>query len=213
MVFGMFTDQSIIFIMDLGNWESITAIGASCLAVGGALWATILRPMFRLFKKSMSELACIPQLVTDVSDIKMEVRPNGGMSLRDSVERIELRQLLDSQIIGSILSSQAVAFFRADERGLLVEASRPLCKLMQRSEAELIGNKWLSWVTQDQREEVHTEWVDAVENARDFDKRFDVFNDSGDIMHIHAKAYQLVNRRKRETLGYFGTFSRVKEEA
>ena len=203
----MFASTTEVITMDLSVPQSLAAIIASVVGVGVIVFRA-LRPMLRRIRLHMRSLDSIPQLVVDVKAISDQVHPNGGSSLKDVVDRIETRQLHDSQVLGSFLASQNVAFFRTDIAGKFTDASRPLCKLLQRSESELLGNFWLSWVDQQVRDEVSEEWMDAIRNEREFDKKFALFSDEGERIYAHARAYLLLDS-KRKPMGYFGTFTKT----
>lgn len=204
----MFVPTSDRLTMDLSPYESIVAVVGSIITTGIVIWRLV-RPAIKRVRHLHAALESIPQLVIDVTSIREQVHTNGGSSLKDVVDRIEIRQLHDSQVLGSFLASQNVAFFRTDTKGFIHDASRPLCKLLQRAEAELMGNGWMSWVHQKEREDVADEWNDAVTAGRDFDKHFDMYNDAGDVITVHVRAYLLLDL-KRKPMGYFGTFTKVK---
>jgi len=193
--------------MELSPIESISAVVGSVITTGIIIWRLV-RPAIKRVRTIHAAIGSIPQLVVDVKSIKEQVHANGGSSLKDVVDRIETRQLHDSQVLGSFLASQNVAFFRTDINGKITDASRPLCKLLHRAESELLGNFWLSWVDQEVRDEVSEEWMDAIRNEREFDKKFALFADSGERIHVHARAYLLLDA-KRKPMGYFGTFIKM----
>lgn len=202
----MFAAEQIITVtMDLSQTKAILALAGTVLTTGGLFWATAIRPMIKYLRSTNARLQSIPQLAEDMRVVKEQVHPNGGASLRDSVDRIELRQILDQQVLGSVLSLQSIAFFRADATGAVTEVSRPLCKFLERAEQEVLGNSWFTWINEDVRDEVMAEWMGAIQMGRDFDKYFEMFTDEKEVLAVHLKAYPLMDSH-RKVVGYFGSF-------
>lgn len=64
----------------LTHWEELGVLIASVLTVIGAIWRGIGRPVLKLIEA--------------VGRLEAELKPNGGSSLRDAVNRIEHQQKL-----------------------------------------------------------------------------------------------------------------------
>ena len=79
--------------MDMGIFEQSTALFSAIIAgitVIALLWKKIIKPLYIGLSKFYD-------LVDNIELVVAEFTPNGGSSIRDAVDRIEIRQLLSDQ--------------------------------------------------------------------------------------------------------------------
>jgi len=108
-----------------------------------------------------------------LASIAKEVRPNGGASLRDSVERTEK----SVAILGGVMrahhsADDTYARFEADGIGLWSWANPTLLHWVERSMHEVDGYGWINSVGLDDRTRIRDEWERAVAERREFSARF-----------------------------------------
>jgi len=105
------------------DWQQIAAVmGVLTGAVVSLRYLWKLIP--RLLTKITTNMFGIGDLRTDIEALSEQVRfivcelkPNGGASVRDSLNRIELRQVLQEQRQWAILSDMSVGVFETDAEG------------------------------------------------------------------------------------------------
>jgi hypothetical protein len=189
------------FGLTLQDWESWGVIVASAIAIY-PVYIRVIRPMAQSLKAQFAAVLLLPQLAESVQSIRQELTTNGGSSVKDAIKRIEERQLISSQIIPAIFHEGS---FHADQYGRWFDISSSLCKSLRRSEHELRGNSWVSWIEDEEREEIFHEWNQAISDGRDFDECFSFRTDTNEVIKVHVRAYKLLNANNALT-GYFGVF-------
>lgn len=108
-----------------------------------------------------------------LASIAKEVRPNGGSSLRDAVERTEKSVIILSGVMRAHHSADdTYARFEADGIGLWSWANPTLLHWVERSMHEVDGYGWINSVGLDDRPRIRDEWERAVAERREFSARF-----------------------------------------
>lgn len=186
----------------LAEWESIAVIIASLMAMA-PIYNYAIRPMFRFLRSQAKAVMLLPELADSMRQIRNELTTNGGSSLKDAVVRIERRQAENTQMIQAMFHHGS---FKADTNGSIIDVSKAMCKLFRRSNSELMGNAWITWVAEDDRDDVEREWNKAILGKRDFDEHFSIRMDDRTEVKVHLRADQLLDP-KGVCTGYFGVFS------
>lgn len=97
---------------------------------------------------------------------KKEFKPNGGSSIRDSLNRLEISVAATRQTSLTLASVIGVAYFQADSTGSYVYVSRDWQKMTGMFAEEALGNGWSETISATERDMVTSSWADAVKNAR-----------------------------------------------
>ena len=134
------------------------------------IWKKFLKPIVKLCKNQ-------DFFLESVNDIRKELTTNGGSSLKDSIismrdscERIENRQKVIIQRTKAALHYSNVALFETDETGRLVWSNANLCDLTKDIVNSLEGFDWINLFTEDEREEVLSEFNSCLSMNRRFSK-------------------------------------------
>lgn len=149
-------------MLSLQDAESIvTLVTFSVTALGAIIWlAGVCIRAWRSF--------------TTVSQIAAELKPNGGNSIRDRIDRIQ--DTLDGMVTFNNVSMDLVSFplLKADKTGHVFWVNRQFIHEAEVSETEVMGLGWLNLVSDDHREMVKSQWLSAVEDARSLNVEFEV---------------------------------------
>ena len=185
-----------------------TLVGIAGATIGGsyAFVSKVIKPGYTLYKKHFGNLESIPLLADDVRWMKDQIKPNGGTSLRDLVDRIAIAQVVQGQVLNNMLALSSTGHFKTNREGLVVEVSRNLCRVMERSEQELMGNTWLSWIVNSDRDRVQAEWSNVIRLGREMDQEFKIWADGGATHTVRMKAMQLLGP-DRQLVGYLGVMT------
>lgn len=163
----------------------ISTIAGVGTAIG--VWKKLLAPYFRRLKKEKEKREEHYNKLAYVYN-EMQVDGNGSMktavvNLRDSFGRVEIRLDGIELRLGNIdetqkisLNLQNVAYWISNDDGGWEYISPALCKIMGRSESELTGNNWLTWIDSADRKRVADAWKFSTENKAAFDEVFYVGN-------------------------------------
>ena len=192
----------------LEEWERVTAVAissAAILAVIGKFYRRRVSPALKVLKLHAHAASMLPELAESIDEIRKQLRTNGGTSMRDAINRIEDRQLLNLQMIQAVYGH---GYFRSGTDGSVVECSRSLSKTFGRSETDLLGNMWLTWVSEKDRDRVWREWSAAVSQQRDMEEVFTIKGFQGKESEIRLSAQKLTGR-DGGYLGHLGVFSKA----
>ena len=137
------------------------------------LWRKVIKPYLDKRNAEKNEWK------NKIAEIHAELKYNGGSSLKDAVFRLENGQKYILTELSDIRESQklalninGVAFWYSDKDGGCIYASPGLEKLMGRGEADILGNKWVSWVIPEDKERIFEAWNFSVENRTVFDEQY-----------------------------------------
>lgn len=142
---------------------SLVLIGqyiGTLVAIGGgvgAIWVKVIRPIIDWFRKMLGL----------IESIEKEFKPNGGGSIRDSLNRIELRQIIADQRAAALDMDSIKGVWETDAKGKCIRTNRTYQRLTGLSEDAALGYGWLNAVHRDDRERVSKEWESAVAQQRE----------------------------------------------
>lgn len=97
---------------------------------------------------------------------KKEFKPNGGSSIKDSLNRLEVSVAASRQTSLTLASAIGVAYFHSDENGDYRYVSREWQKLANMFAEDAMGNGWMNGIHPDDRITVVTEWREAYRHLR-----------------------------------------------
>jgi hypothetical protein len=160
-------------MLDLKNPENITLIFS---VLGGLItffsigWAKIIKPLIQIIDNQ-------GELKKSVDTIKKELTTNGGNSIKDAIidlrgtcSRIEYRQKVIEQRTKAALHYNNVALFETDEHGRLTWTNSNFYDLTSESVTSVEGYDWLTYIKEEEREEVFEEFNSCLEMNRKFIK-------------------------------------------
>lgn len=155
------------------------------------------------------------ELRQTVLEIYKQLKPNGGSSLRDSVDNIESRiyrleeQLsLSNQVSQLILLDAGLAVFHTDEQGQFTNVNRTFQVLAGRAEEELKGMGWIQCVKEEEQEQVIEQWMQSIRFEHEFHKVFIIESTTGDEYPVSCKAFPL-RQQNGELKGWMGFVRRL----
>jgi PAS domain S-box-containing protein len=147
----------------------------------------------------------IVPLREDINFIKESLSPNGGSSLRDSVDRIEgqvMKADTKHKLLAEVLN---MGVFEADRDGMFQSVNKEWSEMSALSPMESKGNGWIRGVSEGDREKVYAEWKACVEQERDFYMKFRL---NKELVRGHAIVIKDV---KGNVVNYIGSVTPIKE--
>lgn len=197
--------EIITFIWSNLNWIATTFGGGSVFVL---VWRFLIKPRLIMWKKMYEQLTVISEQMPKIQEIYSEMKPNGGTSLRDAVNRIE--SLVNKQRLytKTMIKSFPGGTFDANEKGELIGVNKSVCTLLNRTESELIRDNWIKWIHVDDKDRVIKEWHRCIESQSDFDMEFKIMLPDKGTKKVGMVAYQL--RDEAGGLhGFIGTLTQV----
>lgn len=148
-----------------GNILLLASIITALTVIGGALWRYVLGPLWRGVRELRSILAFI----------EAELRPNGGSSIRDAVNRMELGIDAANKKIDLVSQRQlqrtnldATGLWECDLTGRFTFVNPAMARLAGAGPEDFLGLGWKTHVHPRDRAEVSASWKSAVDDERDF---------------------------------------------
>ena len=187
------------------DWAALGTAGAALVVLFGGKGplAAIARWRDAVFGAAVRPLMSGARAEKLAQAILLELKTNGGSSLKDAINRIEERQVrMDGRIALMLTPDDAVAAFEADGDGLCVWISPAHAKLTGRALDEVQGRGWLSFVHADDAEHVREAWTSAVTGGWPFSTRFRIVHRDGATVHVHSTANPLTAGLR--TVGWSG---------
>lgn len=150
------------------------------------------------------------ELLVGLRQLLDEVRPNGGSSLRDAINRIEHRQIRLDERAKAMMHEEDKAMFESDAEGNTVWVNRKYQRLVGRTLEDLKGHGWVNTIHPEDREHVNEEWYRAVEEERTFVSNFRVVDPEGNVTHVNCISYVL-RGPDGKPLGFLGVIKRQRD--
>lgn len=196
------------------EWVKIAESSGVVAGALAAIWG-----IFKLaYKPTVAAIMATKEFYVNTKFLAKEMKPNGGSSLKDSVEglkhsidailstvvRLDQRQI-------AIANHSDKGIFEADLNGDTIFVNRAYCRICGRSPEEVLGKGWKSLVHPEERDKVVEEWYSCVKERRDFIMAYKILRSDGTTIIVDSHAYVLRDL-KGQTIGYMGFISPIKSK-
>jgi len=126
-----------------------------------------------------------------------ELRPNGGSSLRDAINRIESFQI-------SALTLTGKAYWISDPDGKCSYASPQLATMQGVHPEQVLGWGWVSQIAPQDREQVRLRWDSAVKDQREFHESYRFIWPDGTLLPVRGHAIPIIHAQSKKVMGMIG---------
>lgn len=200
--------------MELPQWVlehlNIAALGAlltflTILAtfysqVAVPLYNGTLKPMFRLFNAIYESPSRIESLDSKISkehaalnsklDILIkEFKPNGGTSLKDQINRLEVAVSISESQRMLLLNSVPNGIWTSDVNGRYTWVNDYMRKATSANSSDFLGDNWENLIYPEDRQKVAEEWDRAIKQQRDFNLHYRMYNlKTNSAIEVHGVA-------------------------
>lgn len=212
MVLGIVSDfAGVVVIADPELRKMAMAMGFILVGVGA--WFTWVKAdKADRSKRQTQQDKRFERMERKLDVILHELFPNGNSSMRDAIDRMELRQTQMDQRTQCLFTDLDKPGFEADAKGNWYLVNAAFAKLVNRSRDALLGNGWMNTVQDGAQRQVFAAWQAAIEQKRNFELEIPLVKPNGEVQRRHCKAQRMVGANN-ETLGYLGTLSPIEEAA
>lgn len=146
----------------------------------------------------------IEPMLKDLEAVKLELKSNGGSSVKDAVTRIEAK-------INSIEFAQhltwdyacQIPMFHSDTHGNCTWVNKSYLNMVKRPIQELVGFGWETCVAYEDRERVCEEWYESCSKNRAFDMIYSIIDLDGKTTKVRCQA------RGDEKIGFIGFLYKI----
>lgn len=197
-----------VLLSHLKEFSAVIVAVAAALAV---LWKPIvtgIKKMIQLYRDMKSfgknintTIKQVNEIYPIVNKLNEDLKPNGGSSLRDAIDRIDHRVALSEQRSRYFAEHPGEISFETDVDGNTIWVSRGWEAVYGVSRDDAMGRGWIGGVHPDDREDVVREWYNAVKDKRRFEMRYRV-NDETPV-YVYCESYPLVST-KGQIVGWLG---------
>lgn len=152
-----------------------------------------------------------------VDTIYAEVKPNGGSSLRDSMDRQESAlavvrdglEMADARA-WAIVSAGKLPTWECGSDGQCVMANAAYLELVGRTAEDVKGNGWENILTESDKPRIWKEWANAVEKRRTFECTYHITNHVTGLNYVvDGKATPILDRTGG-LRGWIGVYNNVR---
>lgn len=145
----------------------------------------------------MKDIYTLSSRLKKLDDIHAQLMPNGGSSIKDTVDRIERKLAFNSEWIRAADRDSGRIVVHLDADGNVEWANRSFLDLFHAELSDVIGQGWLSLIDREDYNQVSEEIENSIADARDINVQFRIGNDLYTL-----KAHILKNKNSR--FGYLG---------
>lgn len=164
-------------------------------------WKKGIKPLWN-FASNVSDI------IDSLQDIKHQLVPNGGSSMRDAIDRIEARLIIAEQRHKLLTMDSPFAVFETDAVGNNIHVNRTYCRWTGRGAEELQGNGWLNVIGAEKRAEVFKEWETAIKQVREFSMEYLLLSIAGNSIPVRCNAFPMFDGKCRLS-GWMGIINKV----
>jgi len=151
-------------------------------------------------------------ITKDIEDLKETTKKiseqfenNGGKSIKDKLDKLEITSLTIIQRKRWILDNRDEPIFESDEKGNFKWANDSLIRLTDRLFKDLENNNWINALCESTREEVNDSWQAAIDNKRNFEHEIIIVD--GKNRAFSAKCHAV----RQDDGKYMGKLSNIKQ--
>jgi PAS domain S-box-containing protein len=179
----------------------VSVVTSAILAGGPLVWKKLVVPYF-------------VQPLSVFSQVAKEFSPNGGMSVKDQITRIErkvdvlaesqksmsehqkkmaARHARNEQRLRVIMNNSLEAVFESDASGSCVGVNSAYCRMIGIRDDDALGWNWQNLIHYEDRPMVMTDWLDAVSRKRTFDHVYRFVRPDGYEIRVKCQAHVLTD--------------------
>jgi PAS domain S-box-containing protein len=152
------------------------------------------------------------QIYSKLDNIMSQLVPNGGTSIRDSLNRIEDKQHFLGAFIKTQMNTGDKALFQTDEHGDYIWVNRPHSRLTGYQAGEVMGDGWINLIAPECRIHTMELWLSAVKALREFNETLwfiKTDNKTRYLVRVHAYT---IDQRDGTVAGYLGEVTPLGQE-
>lgn len=187
--------------------DIVTILGGLGSAAGTiyGFYRLVVKPLYMLLKKLKSSFEIIEKM-------HEEFKPNGGASLRDAVNRIEAKLLIEQHARRAMSMAMDVGVFETDGQGMCTWVNQFYTELTGLSVEDAKNFGWVVGIFEDDRERVVEEWTNAVKQKRVFKFDYGMVNcRTSEYAKVDCTAFPITSV-KGEVIGFVGIVVKLNKE-
>ncbi len=185
----------------IGNFFTIANATIAALVI----FAGYLINFSKKIKPYISVKDDIASLKVDLAKISNEFKTNGGKSLKDQINDLQVSTKTILYRQRWILDNREEPIFETDEHGNFTWVNDAFARLTDRPFRDLQNNNWINCLKEDSREEITQSWNIAMENKRTFEHILFIVDSKNRVFSTKCIA------SRQEDGKYIGSFMNVEK--
>jgi len=165
-----------LFFAQISSYSYLIDYIGLLIPILGSLFGVLVFIHKKIFKPLIQAFQDHSNLIKSVEIIKSEVIPNGGGSLKDSVnslkitcERMEKRQKVIEQRTKAGLHYHDQALFEVDKNGNLIWINEKFYEVTGKTQSDMEGYDWITYIHDEEREDFLKEFQSCINMGRKFE--------------------------------------------
>jgi PAS domain S-box-containing protein len=197
--------------LGLGEWYYL--LGSIALIAGAVLFLSrkVVLPMFRALHRTAKRVVVA---LDSVETIRKEMFPNGGGSMRDTVNATARAVANVAKDVSmsvaqnrSLAEQSGIGMAEGDADGEIVWTNRALRQMSGLRAEQIVGSGWINAVHDDDRRRVENDWRLASQQLRPFISSFRFAHiGTGATTPVYCEASPVFHERDRVVTGWTATF-------
>jgi len=187
--------------------DIVTILGVIGSAAGTiyGFYRLVIKPLYGLLKKLKTSFDILEKM-------HEEFKPNGGASLRDAINRIESKLLIEQHARRAMSMAMDIGFFETDAQGMCTWVNQYYTDLSGLSNEDAKNFGWVTGLFEEDRERVVEEWASAVKQKRVFKLEYGMVNSrNSEYSKVHCTAFPISNI-KGDVIGFVGIILKLNKE-
>lgn len=185
-------------------WVQLVSLLVICVG----LYRYLIKPSWRFHWKLYDAVDKAIKSFPVIMRMAEDFRPNGGTSLRDAVNRIEMRQNFLKSRMMALLNTTTGPLFEATVDGKWCWVNRAFCDVTGYLPEQVFGYGWLNLICQDYQVDITAQWNLAIQQKRDTILEFDLVLKNDVVVPVKIETTALRDEGE-EVVGYIGRMSVV----
>jgi PAS domain S-box-containing protein len=186
----------------------VVALMVASVTAAIFLWRKALLPTIRGVRKILTEIDTMADSRIKINSIYNELHPNGGSSIRDAINRIEMRLVQVEQKQNVYLLESPQGIYETDSDGNYIGVNRTFLRMVARTEKEVLGRGWVHCIAEHDKDKVKKAWDEAVEHGMEFSMIYDMMDVDGEVFKVNAIAYPMESPTTKQIIGWLGTINK-----
>lgn len=158
---------------------------------------------FKVLRWAYKAVHDVQEKLDIITGLSRELVPNGGSSLRDSVNRVEASVVSLTSKLRMIVELNEWDAFESDHMGNWINVTGNFNRVCGLHDLDLLGFGWLNAVHPDDRKRVNDEYQMAIRQERDWICKFGVRHITTGVTQEYRIRAQCL-RLNGQLLGYHG---------
>jgi PAS domain-containing protein len=199
----------------VAHWLNIVGLILGCLAALCSLIASVYAgwrwgwPILLVIGAWFHAASLLPKILESNQRLELHFTTNGGSSVLDRQLRNEEAICWIKEMLQVILLDRPRGHFRTNAEGRWIEVGGNTCRLLNKTEAQLLGDNWWFLMDRNQQDDFWTHYARAAASRSIFSMK--VRFDSGEVFLLAVNPV-MDDRRPGVFLGFLGSLTQATPE-